>query len=398
MNQAELRRLTSWRPPRETLESGIGTWVGLFAAVLLLLRPGSPPPLVIGCLVGITCLLMAALRWRIGLIAVVALLATGLALRAAGGPTGSDVLTVVRAAMELVLAGGNPYGHGFVESRPPGAPYAYGPLALVWYLPVRTDPQRMEQLISYAILGLLAARGRVLGLAVFATLPALVSIASDGSNDTSASLLILVALLLAVRSPWLGTFALAVAAAFKLYALAWLPPLLVYGGLTTAIPFLVGTLLTWGPAVLLYDARNIVTSLQQAEAIHDNPFYSLASVAEHLGLPRTVFDVGRFAAGGLLALSSWVFVRSARSFMVVGIAIFLATLFLGWWSTYAYFAAIAPLICWHIDDWLGLPHVAWPLDPVGRFTEWVDRRWPVRSSAPWRLRGTPEVSSEAIQP
>jgi hypothetical protein len=398
VNQAQLRRLTSWLPPRETLKSGIGIWLGLFTAVLLLLHPGSPSPLTIACLIGVTCLLMAALRWRIGLIAVVGLLVVGVALRAVPGPPGSDVLTVVRAAMELALAGGNPYGHGFVESRPPGAPYAYGPVALLWYLPSRTDPVQLELLMTYVTLGLLGARGRVLGLAVYATMPPLVALASDGSNDSSAGLLILIALLVALRSPWLGAFALAVAAAFKLYALAWLPPLVVYGGLATLLPFLAGTLLTWGPAIVLWDAKNILVSLQQAEAIHDNAYYSLAFAANRFGVPRTVFDTGRFVAGGALAASSWIFVRSARSFIVVGTAVFLATLFLGWWSTYAYFAAIAPVICWHLDDWLGLPRVAWPLDPVGRITEWVDRRWPVRQPSPVGPLGTPDVSSAATQP
>jgi hypothetical protein len=398
VNQAQLRRLTSWLPPRETAQSGLGIWLGLFTAVLLLFHPGSPSPLTVGCLIGVTCLLLAALRWRIGLIAVVGLLVVGVLLRATVGPPGSDVLTVVRAAMELALAGGNPYGHGFVESRPPGAPYAYGPVALLWYLPSRTDPVQLELLVTYLTLGLLAARGRVLGLAVFATLPPLVAIASDGSNDSSAGLLILIALLLALRIPWLGAFALAVAAAFKLYALAWLPPLLVYGGLATLWPFLAGTLLTWGPAIVLWDAKNILASLQRAEAIHDNPYYSLASVAQRFGLPRTAYDVGRFVAGGLLAASSWIFVRSARSFVVVGTAAFLATLFLGWWSTYAYIAAIAPVICWHLDDWLGLPRVAWPFDPVGRITDLVDRRWPVRQPSPVGLLRTPDVSSAAPKP
>ena len=399
MNEAEWRRLISWRPPRETLQSGIGTWLGLFTAVLLLIHAGAPSPLIIACLVGVTCVLMAALRWRIGLIAVIVLLVAGLALRASLTAIGSDVLTVTRAAIDLALSGGNPYGHGFAESRPPGAPYAYGPVALLWYLPARTDPVRLELLVSYALLGLLAARGRMLGLAVYATMPALIATASDGSNDTSAGLLILIALLLALRSPWVGAFALAVASAFKLYALAWLPPLLVYGGVATLLPFLAGTLLTWGPAVLLWDPKNILTSLQQAEAIHDNSFYSLAfAVDERFGLPRTAFDVGRYVAGGLLAASSWSFVRSARSFIVVGVAVFLATLFLGWWSTYAYFAAIAPVICWHLDDWLGLPRVVWPTDPVGRLTTFVDRRWPVRR--PWAEGplATPDVSSAPTQP
>jgi hypothetical protein len=300
--------------------------------------------------------------------------------------------------MDLALAGGNPYGHGYPESRPPGAPFAYGPLALLWYLPSRTDPVRIELLVSFVVLGLLAARGRVFGLAVYATMPPLISLASDGSNDTSASLLILTALVLAVRSPWVGAFALAIAAAFKLYALAWLPPLLVYGGLGTLLPFVAGTLLTWGPAIVLWDLKNIVASLRAAEGVHDSPYYSLASpLSERLRLPKVAYDVLRFTAGGLLALSSWVFVRSARSFIVVGLAVFLATLYLGWWSTFAYIAAIAPVICWHLDDWMGLPRVVWPADPVGRLTAFVDRRWPVLRPPPAGPLTGRDVSSSAAQ-
>jgi hypothetical protein len=385
-----------WRPAVETRRSGIGIWLGLFTAVLLLLQPGAPPPLTIACLIGMTCLLMAALRWRLGIVAVIALLVVGVAMRVTMAQTGSDVLTVTRAAIELVLAGGNPYGHGYRQSSPPGAPFAYGPLALIWYLPSRTDPVRVELLVSFVLLAVLAVRGRVLGLAVYATLPPLILLAGDGSNDTSAGLIILVALLLAERSPWVGAIALAVASAFKLYALAWVPPLLVYGGLTTLVPFVAGMLLAWGPALILWDPRKILTSLRNAEAIHTAPYYSLAvPIAERFDVPRDAYNVVRFTAGGLLAMSSWLFVRSSRSFIGVGIAVFLATLFLGWWSTFAYFAAIAPVICWHLDDWLGLPRVIWPSDPVGRLTALVDLNWPVRGPVPAvSLQGT-DVSSAA---
>ena len=58
--------------------------------------------------------------------------------------------------------------------------------------------------------------------------------------------------------------------------------------------------------------------------------------------------------GVLLAVLSLRLVRSAASLIIVGALIFGATLFLGFWSTFAYLAAVAPIICWHLDDWLGL--------------------------------------------
>ena len=44
----------------------------------------------------------------------------------------TDQLIVSQAAFDVLLAGGNPYGIGYAESVPPGAPYPYGPLAMLW--------------------------------------------------------------------------------------------------------------------------------------------------------------------------------------------------------------------------------------------------------------------------
>jgi len=72
-------------------------------------------------------------------------------------------------------------------------------------------------------------------------------------------------------------------------------------------------------------------------------------------------------------------VRSGRGVVVAGLAVFVVTLFAGWWSTFAYLAAIAPIICWHLEDWaeLGERRVRWPGDPVARLTSRVDARWPL---------------------
>jgi hypothetical protein len=41
--------------------------------------------------------------------------------------------------------------------------------------------------------------------------------------------------------------------------------------------------------------------------------------------------------------------------ILAGTVVYLITLYLGYWSTYAYFAAIGPILCWRIDDWLHVP-------------------------------------------
>lgn len=363
----------------ETRHTGAGIWLGLLAAVLLLVQTGTPPTAVVLCLILVTATLVMSLRWRIGLVAIAVLVIAGVILRFdIHGKAFSDVLTVTKAAIDQMQSGGNPYGHGFVESNPPGAPFAYGPLALLWYLPVRTEPYRLELAISILVLAMLALRGRMLGLAIFATLPPLIVVASDGSNDTSAGLLLLIALLLAPRIPWAGSVALAVAAAFKPYALAWLVPLVPYAGASVLIPFGAATIITWAPALIIWGPDNILWSLRQADAIHRSAYYALAyAIGDSARFPEDVYSVFRFVAGGLIAVATVSLVRSSRGLIVAGVAIFLATLFLGWWSTFAYVAAIAPILCWHVDDWLGLPRVVWPADPVGAITRAVDCRWPV---------------------
>ncbi len=381
----------AWLREHETLRTGAGIWIGLFVAALLLLQVGTPPPSVLLSLILVGSTLLLSLRWRVGWLAIAALLVAGFVLRqpSPGGAVSSDVLTVTRAAIEQWMAHGNPYGHGFEQSTPPGSPFAYGPLALVWYLPFVDHPGRLELLIARGLVLLLAVRGRVFGLAVYATLPALVATSTDGSNDTSAGLILLVALLLSERAPRAGAVGLAVAVAFKPYALAWLPPLLAYGGLVPLVTFVAGSLLLWGPAMLAFGPLHILWSLRHADAIHGSSYYSLAyGIGSNLVLPKPVYEVLRFGAGIGIAAASWVLVRSARSFIVSGIAIYFVTLYLGWWSTVAYVAAIAPIVCWHLDDWLTLPRVKWPADPVGVVTAWVDARYPI--VRPWADRADPD--------
>ena len=211
--------------------------------------------------------------------------------------------------------------------------------------------------------------------------------ASDGSNDTSAGLLILVALLVAERAPLVGAALLALAAAFKPYAVAWLFPLAAYGGLLTLLVFGVASVVLWGPALVLVGRRQHPDQLPPRRR---EPVPALLLARRTLcgtpsSCPRPSGRSCALAWPSCSRISSWFLVRTARSLVVVGIAVFLAALYLGWWGTYAYLAAIAPLVCWHLDDWLGIAHVIWPGDPVGALTDRVDARWPIRR--PWASPG-----------
>jgi hypothetical protein len=240
-----------------------------------------------------------------------------------------------------------------------------------------------ERLADIIVLAALAIRGRPLGLAIFAAMPALVATAADGSNDHSAGLLILVAVVTSLRWPVGGAVLLAVATAFKPYALAWLPALLAYaGGIAPLVAFVVASVAVWLLPVVAWGAGAILWSFQRADAVHATPYYSLAYALEGGSLPQPLWQGLRVVAGVLLAVLSLLWVRSAASFVIAGSLVFAATLFLGWWGTFAYLAALAPVLCWHLDDWLGLAggRVVWPADPVGALSARLDRRWPIRTS------------------
>lgn len=378
-------RAARWWQTRPEPARTWSTWLALLIAAALLTGTGTPPVAVVAGLMLVSGTLLASFRWSIGPLVIVVLLLVGLGLRAVNVGGGfSDVLIVTQAAIRTMLDGQVPYGVGYAQSIPPGAPFAYGPMALLWYLPMHDAPGRLELLLTMLLMAVLAVRGRPLGLALYATLPALLVTATDGSNDSSAGILLLLALLAAQRRPVAGAVLLALAVAFKPYAVAWLLPLLAYGGVVgPLLAFSLASVVAWGWAVLAWGPAPIIDSLRRADGVHAQPYYSLAWVLGVLHIPEPTWGAARYGLGLLTAVVGWGWVRTARSMVIVGIAIFLVTLFTGWWSTFAYLAAIAPVVCWHLDDWLGLEslRIRWPGDPVGAWTRRIDRRWPILR--PW---------------
>jgi hypothetical protein len=341
----------------------------------------------------LVAVLVVALRFDVGPLALIAMFVAGIVLRVFAFGTGrSDVGLVTRAAIEFFAQGGNPYGIGYDVTIPPGAPFPYGPLTLFWYMPF-SDPRVLEVLVSVVIAGVLAVRGRPLGLAIWATFPAFARIVSDGSNDTSGGLFLLVALVVLERLPLLGAALVGIAAGFKVYALAWLPAIFAWAGVSAFIAGLAGAALVWLPAVLLWGAGNILKSFQLTDVHKNSPYYSLSHAMTYLGLPvnKQLMTLAAYFWGALAALASLFAVRSHRGVVVGGVVVFFVTLYTGWWSTAAYLLAIGPVLCWYVDVWLGPQpgedgdrdptRTRWPGDPVGRFTKFVDRRWPIESSA-----------------
>lgn len=349
--------------------------------------PRGVPLAVLFLVVLVVVVALVKAGWRdAGLLAILVLAVAGFVLRAEAYRIGaSDVLTVTVAAIERALSGANPYGVGYVETDPPGAPFPYGPLSLLWYLPFRDDPRRFEYIVSIALLLLLTVRARPIGLAIYATLPPLISVASDGANDTSAGLLLLAALVAMARTGPVGGALLAVSVGFKPFALAWLPAVAAAGGIANLLGFVGASALIWVPVVIAWGAGPIATSLALAQQVHDRPYYSLAAALEGVLRPlpgADFFDRLRLVLGGAAAVLTAPLARSHSALIMSGLLVYCVTLYAGWWGTFAYLAAIAPVVCWYIDGWLGLDEgrVRWPGDPVGAFESAVDRFWPLRAS------------------
>lgn len=347
--------------------------------------PPEPPVFVLGLPAAAVVVVCARLRPRA--LTIAALFAAGIVLRAWLAFAGhSDVLAVTAEALTRLAHGGNPWGAGLAAAVPPGAPFAYGPVALAWYAPWPFDLRWIELAASATVLAALAIRGRPIGLAVYALSPVLALVASDGSNDTSMGLLLLVALLASRRSAPVAGVLLGLATAFKLYALAWLPGLLVYAGPPAAVSFVAASAVAWGPAFAAFGPGTVIGSIARADSIHPESSATLARTLQVLtgAVPdRGLFSTLRLVLGAAAALASLPFARSWGGFVAGGAVVFLVTLYSGYWASFAYLAALAPIVCWELDGMLGRSGVRAPLpgDPAGRLEAWTDRVLPVRDAA-----------------
>jgi hypothetical protein len=349
----------TWLPSRLRGERDIPMWIAHAFALVLAVQPGRVGAVMLAVMAVLVVTAVAARGWRIGWVGIAVLLGVGIALRAGVfDHRASDVLDVTGDALRRAFLGQNPWGHGFLSARPPGAPFPYGPLGLFWYTPAIDAPRELELFVSCGILALLAVRGRPVGLAVYATAPTLVLTATDGSNDTSAGLLILAALVLGAKRPWLGAAFLALAVAFKPYSAAWAPAMLLYGGLPAVAAFLVASLAVWAPSLISWGPVSYIRSLQMADETHHSTYWSLGVIYEQVfarSADREALNRMRLVLGAVIGVGGLLWSRTMDGVIVAGMLIFLAVMFGGYWGSYAYLGAIAPIICWRLDDWLGIP-------------------------------------------
>ena len=241
------------------------------------------------------------------------------------GDVAADQLVVTQAAIEIVLQGGNPYGVGYPESVPPGSPFVYGPLMLVWGW---TGPWG-EALASVATLGLVALTRSWVTLAVLAAFPLFVIITTVGINDSTPGFFITAALLALRTRPLLGGVLLAVAVGLKPYALAWVPGVVAYGGVRAAIGAGVVSAVAWAP-LLAWGPTSFMRSTDLAREVHAE------SPGGALGLPAL-----RILAAPVVLVA--LLVRRWTVAALSGSAIFIIVLFFDTWASFGYWLAVLPI-------------------------------------------------------
>lgn len=362
--------------------AGIAALV-LFGLLLLSARGGDLLPSPARLALFLALPIVAVLFWltrQISLVFVY-LLFGGLWLRVAdfpaGGAGGSDVLAAVNEAIGVLLGGGNPYDHVYQATRPAGQPLPYPPGALLVHLPGHLwsglyGVQLTEVILAGAAMLLLVALGWIAGatavaapfVAAYAALGNLVNLSIDGSNDTGTGTLLLagiVALAWAIRrggrpAELLGAgllAGLAIASKQSALPLALLPAAylratrggdaaVAYLGGAIGLPILISLpFLVIGPASYL-------SQLLSFSGVHADAYgWNIWIWAQSNGWPVADVPTASFvtlAAGGLaFVVAAALPYRRLATAVLGGLAVTLAAFLVARWTTYAYFAMLAPV-------------------------------------------------------
>jgi hypothetical protein len=266
-------------------------------------------------------------------LAALALVAGGVLLRLSlAGVWQADPVAVTVAAGQAALNGYDPYGHGYAAAVPPGAPFPYGPLALVWGLP----GQIVESAASVATMLLFVLTGSWITLGLYAADNFAVHSATQGVNDLSPGLLIAVGLLALRKRPVLGGAVLATAAAIKPYAFAWFPAAVGYAGLPALLGLAGGSLVLWSPLVD-WGLTSYLKSVAMARAVHAFPNALNIPELRVLGIP--------IAIAGL-----WV--RRWEVMVALGTVVFTVVLFFDHWASKGYWLAVLPIVGIAAEGWV----------------------------------------------
>jgi hypothetical protein len=240
-----------------------------------------------------------------------------------GIPETCDQMAVSRAALGVIGGGGNPWGFGYPESVPPGAPFPYGPLAAATsLLGVPGEVAAMG-----AILAILAWQRALLTLAFLGAWVAWIELGVCGINDQVPALLLLGGLLLLEKRRLSGAVLIALSVGIKPYSFAWVPPLIGYGGVMVSLVLLAGVAVTWAP-LLPWGPRSYLDSVELARGVHPRSENTLNMPALRiLAVPMVV---------------AALFVRSWSTAVLTGALIFMTVLFLDFWASFGYWLVLLP--------------------------------------------------------
>jgi len=126
------------------------------------------PAYFVALIAGATGLVGALLRknWA-GLVILVTVLAVGVYLRATTGDNrASDVMVTTNEALNVLLAGGNPYTHAYAMTNPPGGLFGYPPGELAFYALahlIHGNVFRVDMFAGIVGLGLIACLSPIVG-------------------------------------------------------------------------------------------------------------------------------------------------------------------------------------------------------------------------------------------
>jgi hypothetical protein len=295
---------------------------------------------------------------------------------------GSDVLRATQEALANLLRGMDPYTVPLTTTIPPGSPLVYPPGELLWYLPAHllfgdlTRVDTVAGILLTAAIGVAGIRAGWERVALPAMLYATWGIgafrAVDGSNDVSASFLVVLALAILVfadRDTRAGRIAFVVSAAtfgwavaFKQFAVVILPLVLRHLAIAgrdwrryaiaslATIAVLVVPFLVWDPGAFLSQQLALLT------------FHTEVWGANLLALFQQYVDVTGwlpffFAAEILVTLVTFGLLLRARlptigAATFGGCAVILIALLLARWTTqpyYAYLGGVAAMALALVD-------------------------------------------------
>jgi len=366
--------------------------IGLAIAFFTLAGPqGDPRPIIVyPLLLVFPLVLLATGLTRRPWLAVIYLLILGILIRTAfldHGYFGSDVLPIAEEAIDVLLDGGNPYGHEYFVSP---NPFAFPPGNLLYYLPgfLLGDMRATEIFAAGTVLVGLAWAAwlirndwPVAAMGLYAATPPLIELATDGSNDTSAGALLFVSalLLLVARRQSNGGLLLLSALlmgetlAFKLYTLPFWPFLVAYLGSQP-----------WRLSLTAGASRSLRASAWLAYASVSAGFAGLVSLPFFLWSPTAfVDDLLSWSSASIHPIEGWnvwafllrwqgwnaqsalgdylppidtvlmlaaiiigllIGVRRPSRALLFGVVTWFVLMFFARWTTYAYFAGVAPVV------------------------------------------------------